>query len=97
MTEHREPFSDKNTMERKLRILLELLCLLGFGLLFLDIHGLWSEHLAWLGKIQLIGYIYGANAPLALGQDKNGLQIIFRTFTDFFHFFLPKQHIRRPP
>ena len=54
MTEHREPFSDKNTMERKLRILLELLCLLGFGLLFLDIHGLWSEHLAWLGKLQLV-------------------------------------------
>ena len=41
-------------MGRKLRILLELLCLLGFGLLFLDMHGLWSEHLAWLGKIQLV-------------------------------------------
>ena len=54
MTEQREPLSDGNTMERKLRILLELLCLLGFGLLFLDIHGLWSEHLAWLGKIQLV-------------------------------------------
>lgn len=41
-------------MGRKLRIVLELLCLLGFGLLFLDVHGLWSAHLAWLGKIQLV-------------------------------------------
>lgn len=41
-------------MGRKIRISLELLCLLGFSLLFLDIHGLWSVHLAWLGKIQLV-------------------------------------------
>ena len=54
MAGHRKPLFDGNIMGRKLRILFELLCLLGFGLLFLDIHGLWSEHLAWLGKIQLV-------------------------------------------
>lgn len=41
-------------MERKIRILLELLCLLGFCLLFLDISGIWPERLAWHGKMQLV-------------------------------------------
>ncbi len=48
-------------MVRKLRILLEIGCLLGFFVLFLDVHGLWSGDMVWLGKMQLVpAFVSGA-------------------------------------